>query len=56
MQTINKLVELRSHLRSLKMQGKTIAMVATMGNLHEGHIDLIHKAKTLADVDRKSVV
>jgi len=50
MQTINKLVELRTHLRHLKMQGKTIAMVATMGNLHDGHIDLIHKAKTLADV------
>jgi len=50
MQTINKLQELRSHLRHLRMQDKTIAMVATMGNLHEGHIDLIHKAKSLADI------
>ncbi|EPJ45841.1 MAG: pantoate--beta-alanine ligase [Osedax symbiont Rs1] len=50
MQVITKLAELRQQIRELRQQGKTIAMVATMGNLHAGHIALIHQAKTLADI------
>jgi len=50
MHSITKLAELRQQVRNLRQQGKTIAMVATMGNLHEGHIALVHQAKTLADV------
>ena len=50
MQTFTKLIDLRAHLRDLRRQGKTIAMVATMGNLHDGHLELIHKASTLADI------
>ncbi len=50
MQTITKLQELRKTVRDHRLNRKKIAMVATMGNLHEGHIALIHQAKELADI------
>lgn len=50
MQTITKLNELRKTVRDHRLNRKKIAMVATMGNLHEGHIALVHQAKELADI------
>lgn len=50
MRTVHSLKELRSILRSLRQQGKTIGLVPTMGNLHEGHISLVRKASEAADV------
>ncbi|MEW6121164.1 MAG: pantoate--beta-alanine ligase [Pseudomonadota bacterium] len=41
--------ELRGTLRSLQMGGARIALVPTMGALHDGHLDLVRQAKALAD-------
>jgi pantoate--beta-alanine ligase len=50
MKIINSLSELRSWRKSLLIEGKTLAFVPTMGNLHEGHITLVKTALTKADV------
>lgn len=44
------ITDLRSQLDSLRLEGKRIACVPTMGNLHEGHLQLIRLAKEHADV------
>ncbi|TNE81706.1 MAG: pantoate--beta-alanine ligase [Gammaproteobacteria bacterium] len=50
MRTVHSLKELRTILRGYRQQGKTIGLVPTMGNLHEGHISLVRKASEAADI------
>lgn len=41
---------LRDALRYFRQQGQSIALVPTMGNLHEGHLELVRRARSLCDV------
>ncbi|MCE5304495.1 MAG: pantoate--beta-alanine ligase [Chloroherpetonaceae bacterium] len=50
MEIIKNAKEMQSISLKLKAEGKTIAIVPTMGFLHEGHLSLIDKARELADI------
>ena len=50
MHTIDTISHLRDHLWQAKLEHKVIAFVPTMGNLHEGHLQLIDRALEEADL------
>ncbi|WP_080178831.1 pantoate--beta-alanine ligase [Salmonella enterica] len=47
---IETLPLLRQHIRRLRQEGKRVALVPTMGNLHDGHMKLVDEAKARANV------
>lgn len=50
MRTVHTVKELRAVIRSNRNQGKRIGLVPTMGNLHEGHLALVRRAREASDM------
>lgn len=50
MKIIETIAEMVEFVRHAKGEGKTIALVPTMGSLHEGHLTLMRRARQACDI------
>mgnify|MGYP001261152328 CR=1 FL=1 len=50
MQIFKSEKDLELYLDNLRLDGKKIALVPTMGGLHDGHLSLVDKAKSLSEI------
>jgi pantoate--beta-alanine ligase len=49
MKVIESIKEMQSHCESLRISGKRISFVPTMGYFHEGHLSLMKEARKISD-------
>jgi len=49
MDTVTKIIAVREHVRRWRSEGRRVAFVPTMGNLHAGHVSLIEAARRYGD-------
>lgn len=49
MRVIESIKEMQSHCEALRLSGKRISFVPTMGYFHEGHLSLMREARMTAD-------
>jgi pantoate--beta-alanine ligase len=49
MKLITTIAEMRAHQQQVRAQGQTVAMVPTMGSIHQAHLELIRQASLAAD-------
>ncbi len=47
--TVETVADLRHTIAKWRAAGERVVLVPTMGNLHEGHLDLVREARSLAD-------
>src|SRR5579862_5176330 len=50
MRMFQQIGPLRTYLRGIREEGKTVGFVPTMGALHEGHLTLIRRAQSDCDL------
>lgn len=55
MLTVHTAAELRAEIKAWRRAGERIAFVPTMGNLHRGHLELVSRARQVADKSVASI-
>ncbi|MDN3609071.1 pantoate--beta-alanine ligase [Vibrio ostreicida] len=50
MYSVTDVAALREQIKQYKRDGRSVALVPTMGNLHDGHLALVRKAREHADI------
>ena len=52
---LTSIAEMRSYSREVRARGKSLALVPTMGALHDGHLSMVRRAKHQCDVVAVSI-
>jgi pantoate--beta-alanine ligase len=55
MRVVETIAEMGSACRALRLMGKTLGLVPTMGALHEGHLSLVRAARASCDLVAASI-